>query len=94
MQTTAKATAFNNAVANMARTNKWAFVSFFEYFNKQQPFNQLHPESISEVHEICRAFRHILDDSTGYAYSSNPLVFNKKTVWNRIASRTATTTTV
>jgi len=94
MQTTAKALAYSNAVANMARTNKWAFVSFFEYFNRQQPFNQLHPESIAEVHEICRAFRHILDDSTGYAYSSNPLVFSKKTVWNRIASRTATTTTV
>jgi hypothetical protein len=87
MQTVAKASAFNNAVANMARTNGWAFVSFFEYFNRQQPFNQLHPESIAEVHEICRAFRHILDDSTGYAYSSNPTIFAHNNRRRRIVSR-------
>lgn len=87
MNTVAKALGFHNAVAKVARDNGWGFVSFFEYFNRQQPFNQLHPESISEVHEICRAFRHILDDATDYTFSSNPSAFQYTNRRRRLASR-------
>lgn len=69
-QTLAKARAHTEAVRAMAAANGWGFISLLDYFGEAQPFNQLHPESIGEVHRVCRAFRDVLDRATGFRYTT------------------------